>query len=102
MVQSAERDIGFLGHVLDLDAFVLVALQQHKSRVDDALTACALIIGQQARRYRFGHVSLVPEGFSTGFITPIRDNVVQDSQRVQPLEEESSCGHENTLVSFVN
>src|ERR1700691_3268986 len=63
VVQGAKRDIGFLGHVLDLDAFVLVALQQHESRVDDALSACPLIFGQQARRYRFGHVSLVPEAF---------------------------------------
>src|ERR1700677_970240 len=64
VVQGAQRDIGFLGHVLDLDAFVFVALQQRESGVDDALTPCELIICEEARRYRFGHVSLVPEAFS--------------------------------------
>jgi hypothetical protein len=61
VVQRAESNIGFLGHVLDLDALLLVAFQQHESRIDDALTACQLIFGQQVRRYRFGHVRLVLE-----------------------------------------
>ena len=63
MVESAERNVGLLGHVLDLDAFVFVALQQRQARVNNALTACELIIGQQARRYGFGHLSLVSSGF---------------------------------------
>src|ERR1700722_16742498 len=54
VVQRAESNIGFLGHVLDLDALVLVAFQQHEARIDDALTACQLIFGQQGRRDRVG------------------------------------------------
>ena len=58
MVQRPESDVGFLGHVLDLNALVLVVLQEHETRINDALTACTLVFGQYVRRYRFCHLSL--------------------------------------------
>lgn len=56
VVQRSKSDVGLLGHILDLDALVLIPLQQRQASVDDALTACQLIFGQYIRRYRFCHV----------------------------------------------
>src|ERR1700722_2043202 len=53
VVQRAKRNVGLFSNVLDLDALVLVGFQQREARVDDALTARQLILGQHARRYRF-------------------------------------------------
>ena len=58
MVQGPESDAGFFGHVLDLYALVLVALQERQAGVDDALAARPLVFGQDVRRYRFCHLSL--------------------------------------------
>ena len=41
VVQRSERDTGLHGHVLDLNAFVFVPLQQHEAGIDDALSARA-------------------------------------------------------------
>ena len=57
VVQRPESDVGFLGHVLDLYALVLVSLQERQAGVDDALAACPLLFGQYLRRYRFCHLS---------------------------------------------
>ena len=58
VVQGPERDTGLHGHVLDLNALVLVPLQQHEAGVDDALAARQLAFGQYVRRYRLRHVNV--------------------------------------------
>ena len=61
MVQRPESDTGLLGYVLDLNAVVLVPLEQHQAGIDDALAARQLHFGQNLRRYRLCHVNVAPE-----------------------------------------